>query len=121
MNKIIIDIDNTITINSSSKSYREKKPNHDLIKKMHEYKDAGFEIILFTARNMNTYNGEISKINKYTAPILIEWLSKYDIPYDGIIFGKPWCGESGFYVDDKSIRPNEFINLSHNEIQKLIS
>ena len=70
---------------------------------------------------MKTYNGEISKINKFTLPILIEWLENNNVQYDGIIMGKPWCGEKGFYVDDKSIRPNEFVNLSEEEINKLIN
>ena len=34
--------------------------------------------------------------------------------------GKPWCGFEGFYVDDKAIRPNELVDLSYEEIQKLI-
>ncbi|HFM3427384.1 TPA: capsular biosynthesis protein, partial [Escherichia coli] len=44
---------------------------------------------------------------------------KNNVPYDEIYVGKPWCGHEGFYVDDKAIRPNEFVNLSYNEIKKL--
>jgi capsule biosynthesis phosphatase len=119
--KIIIDIDDTITINSSSPDYATKIANLNVINKINLYKQKGYEIILFSARNMKTYNGEISKINKFTLPILIEWLENNNVQYDGIIMGKPWCGEKGFYVDDKSIRPNEFVNLSEEEINKLIN
>ena len=119
--KIIIDIDDTITINSSSPDYATKTANLNVINKINLYKQKGYEIILFSARNMKTYNGEISKINKFTLPILIEWLENNNVQYDGIIMGKPWCGEKGFYVDDKSIRPNEFVNLSEEEINKLIN
>jgi capsule biosynthesis phosphatase len=34
--------------------------------------------------------------------------------------GKPWCGEEGFIVDDKAIRPDEFVNHDYEYIKKLI-
>ena len=80
----------------------------------------GFEIIIHTARNMNTFNGDLSKINTNTLPVIIKWLKDNEVPFDGIVVGKPWCGENGFYVDDKSIRPDEFLNLDYNEILKMI-
>jgi capsule biosynthesis phosphatase len=70
---------------------------------------------------MKTYNGDLAKINFYTLPILTKWLKKHNVPYDGIIMGKPWCGEDGFYVDDKAIRPKEFLELNEEEIKKLIN
>lgn len=118
--KLIVDVDNTITIHESAKEYSEKSPNLEVISKLHEYKKSGFEIILFTARNMYTHQGDLGKINAITAPTLVEWLAKHNVPYDGLILGKPWCGEGGFYVDDKAIRPSEFTELSYEEIKKLI-
>lgn len=119
--KIIVDIDDTITIHKSAKDYSEKKPNLKLISKLREYQENGFEIILFTARNMYTHQGDLSKINKDTAPILLKWLNENEVPFDGIIYGKPWCGEGGFYVDDKAIRPSEFENLTYAEILEIIA
>lgn len=118
--KLIVDIDNTITIHDSSKEYSQKIPNLEVIRKLHEYKNNGFEIILYTARNMYTHQGDLGKINAMTAPTLVEWLTKHKVPYDGLILGKPWCGDGGFYVDDKAIRPAEFTELSYQEIKKLI-
>ena len=69
---------------------------------------------------MRTHDGNIGKINSNTAKIIFEWLDKFNIPYDEIFFGKPWCGRNGFYVDDKAIRPSEFVNLSPEEIQNLL-
>lgn len=65
---------------------------------------------------MRTYEGNVGKINVNTLPVLIEWLNKNNIPYDEIYMGKPWCGTEGFYVDDKAIRPDEFVKLSYEEI-----
>ena len=118
--KLIIDIDNTVTVHDSSKDYATKLPNVSVIEKLREYKSEGFEIVLFTARNMYTHQGDLGKINAQTAPVLLQWLEEHDVPYDGIIFGKPWCGEGGFYVDDKAIRPSEFVNSSYEEILDLL-
>lgn len=119
--KIIVDVDNTITIDNSNDDYAKKSPNILLINKLNEYHKLGYEIILFSARNMKTFSGDISKINIHTLPVLRKWLDENNVIYDGIIMGKPWCGEDGFYIDDRAIRPDEFINLSENEIQELIS
>jgi capsule biosynthesis phosphatase len=119
MDTLVIDIDNTITIESDC-DYSEKAVNTEIVKKMKEAKRLGYEIILYTSRNMNTYKKDIAKINKNTLPIILDWLDKNHVPYDGIVVGKPWCGKNGFYVDDKAIRPDEFINLSFSDINKLV-
>ncbi|OJF69450.1 capsular biosynthesis protein [Alteromonas sp. V450] len=119
MKKLILDIDGTLTIDSDA-DYSSKPVNEELVRKCIEYKEKGFEIILFTSRNMRTFDGNVGKINANTIPILIEWLDKNGIPYDEVHVGKPWCGFEGFYVDDKAVRPSEFCNLSYSEIQALI-
>lgn len=52
---------------------------------------------------MNSYNGNLGKINKEYSKVLLEWLDKWDIPYDEIFYGKPWPGHKGFYVDDRTV------------------
>jgi capsule biosynthesis phosphatase len=118
--KIICDLDNTITIENQNIDYADKLPNEPLIEKLRYYKSLGFEIIIHTARNMRTHDGDISKINIHTLPIIINWLERHNVPYDGIIVGKPYCGTEGFYVDDRAIRPNEFINKDIEEINKIL-
>lgn len=118
---IIIDLDNTITIDSSSECYSEKRPNTDVVEKLREYSQKGFKIVIFTARNQQTYDGNLGLRNRYTLPVILEWLSVHEIPYDEVRLEKPWCGNGGFYVDDKAIRPNEFVGLDYNKIKKLIN
>lgn len=120
MKKIIIDLDNTIctTVNSD---YLNSKPIEGVVSKLLEYKSLGFSIVINTSRNMRSYNSNIGVINKKTLPNIVDWLNKNKIPFDEIYVGKPWCGFDGFYVDDKSIRPSEFINLSYDEIKKLLN
>jgi|TARA_E500000178_G_C16934175_1_gene713171 capsule biosynthesis phosphatase len=115
---IIIDLDDTITRGFGS--YETIKPNKQVVNKINEYRAIGFEVVIFTARNMRKYSKDISKITLNTVPKIIKWLEKNKIEVDGVIVGKPWCGYDGFYVDDKSIRPDEFVNLSFEEIKNLI-
>ena len=119
MKKLVFDIDNTISFTKDG-DYENSVPNLELIHKIKVYKEKGFNIILQTARNMRTHEGNIGKINKFTLPVLLEWLEKHNVIYDEIHVGKPWCGFDGFYIDDKAIRPNEFIELSYEEILELI-
>ena len=118
--KIIIDLDNTITIDDNNLTYENKCPRLDVISKLHEYKSKGYTIVINTARNMRTYDENLDKIKLLTLPIILNWLALHDVPYDDVIIGKPWCGNEGFYVDDRAIRPHEFINLSPQEILDLI-
>lgn len=120
MKRIIMDVDQTICTTENG-DYKNSKPIRSVIEKMREYQKSGFEICLSTSRNMKTYDGNSGKIAANTLPILIEWLNKHNVPYDEIYIAKPWCGFEGFYVDDKAIRPDEFVNLSYEEIIKLIN
>ena len=116
----IFDIDGTICpIKRKDEKYIDLVPYSDIIEKIRYYKDNGAKIVLFTSRNMNSYNGNIGLINKNTAKILSEWLEKWNIPYDEIIYGKPWPGHKGFYVDDRTIRPDEFLNKTVEECEEI--
>lgn len=118
--KIVFDLDGTLTISDPSVPYQNLEPNAPLVEKLREYRSLGYEIVICTARNMRSYENSVGKINANTLPIIIKWLNDHDIPYDEIHVGKPWCGTSGFYVDDRAIRPDEFVKLSSSEIHSLI-
>ena len=107
--KLIIDLDDTITIDSSDKEYSNKAPNkkiRDTINKLHK---KSFPITIFSARNMRSFEGNLEKINKITKPIAEKWLKDNQISYNELIFGKPWAGPDGWYVDDKNLSLEEFI------------
>ena len=118
--KIVIDLDDTISIKAEGQSYEAALPRHDVISKIHEYKQMGFTICVFTARNMRTFDGNVGRINAVTLPIILAWLENHNVPYDEVVIGKPWCGSEGFYVDDKAVRPHEFASLSFLEIKQLL-
>lgn len=118
---IVFDVDGTLCpIRKPDEDYSELEPFEDMISLLREYKAKGFYIILYSARNMNTFLGNIGRIAAVTGKQLMEWLERHNIPYDEMHLGKPWPGRGGFYVDDKSIRPDEFLKLSYEEILALI-
>lgn len=116
----VFDIDGTLCpIKKKEEAYQELVPFPEMVEKLREYKEGGARIILFTARNMNSYGGNIGLINANTAKVLLEWLDKWKIPYDEIIYGKPWPGHHGFYVDDRTVRPDEFLKYSVEELDEI--
>jgi capsule biosynthesis phosphatase len=120
MKRLVFDLDGTLTHDDPATPYAERAPNLAMVRKLRAYREAGFEIVICSARNMRTYGGDIGKINANTLPVILDWLGRHDIPYDEVHVGKPWCGTEGFYVDDKAIRPSEFLALTHDEIHALL-
>lgn len=107
-NRLIIDLDNTITIDDKSLDY-PKKPVNARVKDSIQQSNKKFDITIFTARNMKSFGGDLERIHQHTKPIALKWLEENQIIYNDIIFGKPFCGEEGHYIDDKNISIEEFI------------
>jgi capsule biosynthesis phosphatase len=118
---LVMDLDGTLCLGKAKgETYADVQPRKDVVATLRRYREQGFHIIIATARTMRTYEGDIGKINKHTLPEIVTWLHRHDIPFDSIHVGKPWQGKGGFYVDDKAIRPDEFVNLSYAEICALV-
>lgn len=119
MKKLIVDLDDTLS-STMGGDYEQAVPRLEVIRKLHEYRAMGFEIAINTSRNMRSYGGNIGKITAYTLPVIVDWLRRHEVPYDEIYIGKPWCGHEGFYVDDRAIRPSEFVDKSFEEISAML-
>ncbi len=121
-NVLVMDLDGTLCpIKKPGERYEDLLPRADVLTKLLEYRKNGFYIIIQTARNMRTYEGNVGRINANTAKSVFQWLDRHEIPHDEVHFGKPWSGKGGFYVDDKAVRPDEFLQLTHEEILALVS
>ena len=117
---LIVDLDNTLTIEDPNLPYSEKEANLAIIDKLNIYKNKGYEIIIQTARRMKTHNNDEARLIADIAEVTIQWLDKHNVPYDGLKFGKPYA-ENGFYIDDRAVRPDEFLQLSPEALLKLIA
>ena len=117
---LIFDIDGTLCpIKKKEEKYEDLVPDKDMVDKLKEYKNEGAKIVLFSSRNMNSYNGNLGLINANTAVIMQNWLKKWNIPYDEIYFGKPWPGHRGLYIDDRAVRPDEFLKYDFDELEQI--
>jgi capsule biosynthesis phosphatase len=121
MKRLVFDLDGTLALDDPDKAYADRAPNAAVVEKLRQYRADGFEIIICSARNMRSFAGQIGRINAETLPVIIDWLKRHDIPYDEIHVGKPWCGTEGFYIDDRAVRPSEFVGLEPDELRALLA
>ena len=118
---LVIDVDGMLCpVKFAEESYDALAPPAHMVERLHEWRRRGFRIVLYTSRNMRTYGGNLGLINKHTAPALMDWLARWDVPFDEIHFGKPWPGDEGYYVDDRCVRPDEFVSLSPDALRALV-
>ena len=120
MKRLIIDLDDTLTL-SADGGYANALPNLAVVARLHDYRAAGFEVVIHTSRNMRTYDGNIGKINVHTLPPILAWLERHGVPFDEVLVGKPWCGLEGFYIDDRAVRPSEFLRHRLPAIYRLLA
>ena len=92
------DIDGVIF--KINKDYKK----HEIIEKtkifIQKLKAENHEIILYTARKMSTYKGNIGLVNSSIVEITLQALRVNEIIYDEIYFGKP---AADIYIDDKAL------------------
>lgn len=100
--RICIDLDGVIcNLKKPGQDYTNLTPVEGAVEKIRQLKEHGHYIIIYTARHMKTCDGNIGKVSARIGKITFEWLEKYAIPYDEVIFGKPWCD---VYIDDNAMR-----------------
>lgn len=115
----VFDLDGTICEVADPGTYGEKrsvadilntilsvKPRKDVIERINRLWGEGHDIIIHTARGMRTFSGDVAAIEMTYRPSTEEWLRNNRVCYNKLIFGKP-LGD--MYVDDKGLRPEEFV------------
>lgn len=100
--RICIDFDGVICkLRGNDETYDELLPVDGAIEKIRKLKENGHYIIIYTARRMKTHGANTGKVIADIGKVTLDWLAKYDIPYDEIYFGKPWAH---IYIDDNAFR-----------------
>lgn len=107
--RFCFDLDQTlVNLPIKSGDYETVSPIYHKIKFLKFLKSKGHYIIIHTARRMRTHKGNVKKVIKEIKKITINQLKKFDIPYDELIFGKPYAH---YYIDDLAI--NAYENLQY--------
>ena len=104
--RIICDFDETLAF-VTGHDFQNAKVSICLINKLNEYVDAGWYVDIYTARGHLSCSSREEADKKYRAPIE-ELLTRYGLKYRILSFDKPF---GAMYIDDKAIRPDEFVHL----------
>lgn len=125
--RFCFDLDNTlVSYPHTEGDYSTVSPIQETIDYLNYLHSMGHTIIIHTARRMRTHGGNLGKVQADIAKVTFETLSKFNINYDEIYFGKPYAN---FYIDDLSVKPFDdlqkeigFYNIhpetrSHNKIE----
>ncbi len=95
--RVCVDLDGTICELSPDGDYARARPLPGAREALRELRRRGAYIIIYTARRMRTHNGDLAKVCADIGDLTVSWLKEHDIPYDEIIFGKPYAN---VYIDD---------------------
>ncbi len=100
--RICIDLDGVICqLRKPGESYQDLQPVPGAVEKLRELKAAGHYLIICTARHMKTCEGNVGQVIARQGGVTIEWLRRFDVPYDELHFGKP---HAQIYIDDNALR-----------------
>lgn len=118
---LVVDIDGTLCpIKRSHEQYIDMEPEPRMLERIRTLHAEGWRIILHTARGMRSNQGNVGQIGKKVVPDLLQWLAKHDIPFDELHTAKPWPGRQGVYIDDRAVRPREFVEMSFDELNAVM-
>jgi len=105
--RFCFDLDNTlVSYPQVSGDYSTVLPIEKNIALLRYLYETGHYIIIYTARRMKTHSGDIDKVKKDIEKITIKKLDEFNIPYNELVFGKPYAD---FYIDDLAINAFEDI------------
>lgn len=100
--RICVDLDGVICeLKNQGEVYPALKPVPGAVEKMKALKASGHYIIIYTARHMKTCKGNLPEVIAKIGKVTLDWLVTNEVPYDEIMFGKPWAD---VYIDDNAFR-----------------
>lgn len=116
--RIAFDIDGTICENKvGNLTYDTVRPLPGAIETLQWLRLEGHTIILITGRHMKTCSGNVGQVIAKQGKTLLDWLARYDIPYDEIHFGKP---HYDIMIDDASHKHVEWNTTQRAIYERII-
>lgn len=111
--RVIVDFDDTIAT-TTTRDWNTAIPHWDVINKMNNLYDKGWEVWIVTARGQLSCNGDWKKADKKYRAIIEEWLANHSVKYHELKFEKYLAS---YYIDDKAMLPEDFVDLEIREIK----
>ncbi|MGB0177516.1 MAG: hypothetical protein ACPF9D_10140 [Owenweeksia sp.] len=117
MIRAVVDLDGTICpLKEKNQSYEDLVPHPGAVERLREMKANGFYIIIQTARNMATQQANLGKVMKNIGKVTLDWLERYEVPYDEIYFGKP---NGHVYIDDRALRFSDWSKVTTEHLREI--
>lgn len=105
--KYVIDLDGTLCVSKDS-DYLNSEPITERIARVNDFFLAGNNVVIYTARGMETFNGDVKKANEVWKQHTENQLRDWNLHYTKLILGKP---SADFYVDDKAVPADLFFKF----------
>ena len=116
MKRVVIDLDGTICpIKEPDETYDSLLPLPGAVDRIRELRAAGYYVIIVTARNMATCEGNLGRVMKNVGQLTLNWLSQHGVEYDEIFFGKP---NADLYIDDRGLRFRSWDQITPELIER---
>ena len=96
--------------------YKTCYPNTNMIEVANRCKQEGYRIIIYTARGMTGFNGDISKIYSNLYELTKSQLKDWGVNYDQLIMGK---AHYDLLIDDKAI--NSLLINSKKDVEQCLN
>jgi len=98
------DLDNTLC-KTIDKDYSASTPIQEMIDRVNYLYDNDHEIVIFTARGMGKFKGNVDKVYETYYELTESQIKRWGIRYTKLILGKP---SFDFFIDDKNEKIEEF-------------
>lgn len=96
--RIVIDIDGTLCTEDTP-DMSQRKPYTERILKLNALFDAGYEIVIFTSRGMNSTGDDQQASDEKYRVFTENQLKEWGVKYTRLFFGKP---NADIYIDNKN-------------------
>ena len=116
---IAFDLDDVLCSRNSDigdiDKYSSCFPNQNMIKILNECYENGYRIIIYTARGMTVFKGNINDIYSNLYELTTSQLKKWGIKYHQLIMGK---AHFDLFIDDRAVNSSQIKEFS--DIKKLL-
>ena len=114
---IAFDLDDVLCYRTSQEGrvekYRTCKPIKEMIEICNECYDAGHKIVIYTARGMTGFSGNVGAIYSNLYELTTEQLNEWGVQYHQLVMGKV---HYDLLIDDKAVNSIRIKNIE--DIQK---
>ena len=106
---LVTDFDGTLCKQTKGgDDYFTAEPVQEVIDLVNKRKAEGWSIIVYTARGMNRYNWNVTRVELEYRQKSEKWLDDHGVKYDKLVFGKP---PGDLYIDDKGMHVESFLKI----------